>query len=73
MFSRSPSLQHDPWLLAAGLGATHGATDVQLSRRAADRFARITAVAERNAARREFRAVSARVVLRTLVGQQVAS
>ena len=71
MFSRSPSLHHDPLLVTAGLGDTHGAADAQLSRRAADRFARIAAVNERNAARR--RPVSARVVLRTLVGQRVAS
>ncbi len=70
MFSRSSSLHHDPLLLTAGLGDTRGA-DAQLSRRAADRFARIAAVNERNAARR--RPVSARVVLRTLVGQRVAS
>lgn len=70
MFSRSPSLHHAPLLLTAGLGVTHGAVDAQLSRWAADRFARIAAVNERNAARRP---MSARVALRTLVGQRVAS
>jgi hypothetical protein len=73
MYSRSPSLRHDPWLSIAGLGVTHGATDAQLSRWAAEQCARITAVSEGNATRRDQRPPSARVCLRTLVGQRVAS
>jgi hypothetical protein len=73
MYSQSLSRRHDLWLSAAGLGVRHGAPDVQLSRWAAEQFARITAVSEGSAAGRHPRPTSAWVLLERLVGQRVAS